>query len=111
MSEIEYNKDRQITKLVIVDKYGKIRYSMGAKQSGNQSAANRAEKPTFTGKKGEKMAEDSPVWVKFAQRVANGETTKDGGSLAKMVEDYYSLPKDAMKRFLALVTKIQTNAA
>lgn len=111
VSEIEYNKDRQITKLVIVDKYGKIRYSMGAKQSGNQSAANRAEKPTFTGKKGEKMAEDSPVWVKFAQRVANGETTKDGGSLAKMVEDYYSLPKDAMKRFLALVTKIQTNAA
>ena len=69
--------------------------------------ANNA-KETFIGKKGEKLVEGSAQWQKFAQRVANGEQTKDGTPLPVMMAEYYSIPNEAMTRFLALVTNIQT---
>lgn len=107
VKEIAYNDDRQIVRLVIVDRYGKVRYAFPK----NQQEEKDGQKPTFRGKKNESLTEDSAVWVKFAQRAANGEVTKDGVPIAKMMQEYYSIPNDAMTRFLSLVTKIQTNAA
>ena len=108
VSEIAYDKDRQITKLVIVDKNGNVRYSFGAgKSSAPVTTTTKATKATFIGKKGEKLVEDSASWVKLAQRVANGETAKDGTPLPVMMADYYSIPNDAMTRFLATVTNLQ----
>lgn len=107
VKEIEYNDDRQIVKLVIVDPKGEVRYSFPKNAKANKPA-EKAEKMTFIGKKGEKMVEGSAVWQKFAQRVANGEQTKDGTPLPVMIADYYSIPNDAMTRFLSLVTDLQT---
>lgn len=114
VSDIEYNDERQITKLIIVDKAGNVRYSYPKNATPTKTKAATGSKPAdapksvFTGKKGEKLTEGSDAWVKAAQRVANGEVTKDGTPIAVMMADYYSIPNDAMKRFLELVTKIQT---
>ena len=109
VKEIGYNDDRQITKLVIVDNQGRIRYTFPKSDQVTQPAgkANNT-KGTFIGKKGEKLVEGSAQWQKFAQRVANGEQTKDGTPLPVMMAEYYSIPNEAMTRFLALVTNIQT---
>ena len=104
VSEIDYNDERQIVKLVVKDKDGNVRFIFGEKKS----EPKNEPKNVFTGKKGEKMTEGDQNWVKFAQRVANGEVGKDGTPLPLMIEEYYSIPKDAMTRFLSTVTKMQT---
>ena len=107
VSEIAYDPDRQITKLTIVDKAGNVRYTFGTAKKSEKPSTQPVAK-TFTGKKGEQMTEGDATWMKFAQRVANGDTAKDGTPLPVMIADYYSIPNDAMTRFLELVTKMQT---
>lgn len=104
VSEIAYDSDRQITKLVIVDKGGNARYSFGASNPASKAQAAK----TFVGKKGEKLTEGDATWKKFARRVASGEVAKDGTPLPVVMADYYKIPNDAMTRFLELVTKLQT---
>ena len=106
VSEIAYDKDRQITKLVIVDKNGEVRYSFGAKTAKAKSS-DKPKENVFTGKKGEQLVEGGQMWQKYAQRVANGETAKDGTPLPVMMAEYFSIPKDAMTRFLQLVTSLK----
>lgn len=109
VKDIQYNDDRQIVKLVIVDRFGNIRYTFPKDQAvapASQQKADKTPKNTFIGKKGEKLVEGSSQWQKFAERVANGENAKDGTPLPVMMAEYYSIPNDAMTRFLALVTNM-----
>ena len=107
VSEIGYSEDRQIVKLVIVDPKGAVRYSFRADgKTTNKDAEKKAE--TFIGKKGEKLVEGGANWKKFALRVAAGETTSDGTPLPVMMAEYYSIPNEAMTRFLSLVTELST---
>ena len=116
VAEIGYDEDRQINRLIIVDKDNVVRYAFpkGAKVTSNQTSApaaaptaTKVEKVSYKGKKGEILTEGDATWVKAAQRIANGETAKDGTPLAVAMQDYYNIPNDGMKRFLELVTKMQ----
>lgn len=105
VSKISYNKERQITELVIVDKTGNARYSYKASKQEKAKKDEKEEKAAFTGKKGEKLVEGDTTWKKFVQRAANGEEV-NGTPIAKLVADYYSIPNEVMTRFLEQVTQM-----
>ena len=110
VKEIAYDDNRQISKLVIVDNSGKVRYSFPKKAESKPTEKKPAKPNVFLGKKGEKLVEGGEAWNKAAKRIANGDTAKDGTPLAVMMAEYYSIPKDAMARFLRLVESL-TKAA
>lgn len=108
VSEISYNDSREIDKLVIKDQAGKIRYSF-PKKSDAKEEKKEAKKsiPTYTSTDGKyKIQEGDALWLKYAQRVANGEILKDGTPIPIKMAECYNIPKEGMDRFLALVKKI-----
>lgn len=111
VKEIGYDNDRNINRLVIIDRDGAVRYDLNG---GQQAAVPTKTQPSgkvnmFTSTDGKVLYEGGNGWKRAAQRVANGETCEDGSSIAVMMQEYYNIPAEAMSRFFDLVNEIKAN--
>ena len=105
VKEIDYDADRVINRLVIVDRAGHVRFELKPKVEVEEARDNSPK--VYVSKKGERLTEGGVAWEKTARRVANGEVCEDGTPLPVMMQEYYSIPDDAMRRFLARVSEIK----
>lgn len=103
VKEIAYDGNREINRLVIVDRKGTVRFQMGGKP------ANDSPKNVFVSEDGRRITEGGDAWRKAAQRVADGETCKDGTPISVQMAEYYNIPADAMSRFFDLVNELKSN--
>lgn len=98
VSEIDYDENRQITKLIIVDKAGNVRYSFN-----NQKAEQML---TYTADNGKTITEGDALWERSAKAVAEGKTCNDGTPIAVWIADFYHVPSEGMTRFLKRVSEL-----
>ena len=101
--EIGYDDNRKVSRLVITDRKGDVRFSFGEKVP-DRSRTPRA----FTSGDGrQQLVEGGQAWVKFAERVARGEQCQDGTPIPVKMSEYYNIPPEAMRRFFDKVNEIR----
>jgi len=115
VSEIGYNDERQINRLVIVDPKGEVRYTFDSSQKATAKKVATKKvvadsKPVYTADNGKTMTEGDATWETAAKSVAEGKTCNDGTPIAIWLTEFYHLPKEATTRFLARVSEL-TKAA
>ena len=105
VKEMDVNSDRVISRLVITDKSGKVRFSYSEAREGKPDTPSGV----FVSKDGKyRLQEGSDRWRNFAQRVANDEVdAQTGMPLGMKIRDFYGIPEDAMNRFYNLVDSLR----
>lgn len=86
VSEIRY-VDRRVTRLVLVDKSGRARYTYAA------------DNMTFRSDTGREISVGDDVWRRAVEQTAKGEQCKDGTPIPVWMADFYHIPNEVMQIF------------
>lgn len=97
VTEIDYNENREINRLTIVDKTGNVRFRLNS------------EPKVYVSEDGKTLTEGGTAWQKAAKRVASGETCQDGTPIPIQMAEYYNIPAEGMSRFFDLVNKYKAS--
>ena len=108
--EFGCDEHRNVNKLVVIDKTGTVRFSMDAERQAVASTLADSNRTVYESADGKRIYEGGNAWNKAAARVAAGETCEDGTPISVMMQEYFRIPDDAMRRFFALVEQLKEKA-
>lgn len=86
VAEIQY-VDRRVTKLVLVDKNGRERFTY------------KADNMTFRSDNGKEITVGDKLWQRAVEQTAKGEQCKDGTPIPIWIAEFYHIPNEIMQVF------------
>lgn len=103
VDRIEYGPDRKVSRLVLTDALGNVRYTYGVAQP--PSAQPQAGASVFTAGDGSRLVKGGRTWLRAVEQTARGEVCEDGTPIPVFLADYYRIPDEQMREFFESVSQ------